>query len=361
MPVPFNPLNVLNVPQSQKAEVVDTQERTAARCVLKSASNRKPARSQSVTHTYPHTYGKEGDALKAIKKNDAAMPPSVERLITEALAIQAEEAQEAGAVWFMARAMVQATLPHRRVAGPVFERKNGAFRLTLMAPPDTGLPYGTVPRLLLAWLTTEAVRTRERELVLGESMSGFMRELGLVPTGGRWGSITRLKDQTTRLFASTVSAVYKDGEQTRLLNRSIADEATLWWHPKSPGQAGLWQSTVLLSEPFFREMVERPVPVDMRALKVLKRSPLALDAYVWLTWRMSYLKQPTVVPWAALAAQFGSDYKVLRQFKAAFLVELRKVLAVYPDARVNEGEDGLMLTPSRTHVRKAHKALPDAG
>jgi hypothetical protein len=47
------------------------------------------------------------------------MPPSVERLITEALAIQAEEAQEAGAVWFMARAMVQATLPHRRVAGRV--------------------------------------------------------------------------------------------------------------------------------------------------------------------------------------------------------------------------------------------------
>ncbi|MFN9732408.1 MAG: replication protein RepA, partial [Pseudomonadota bacterium] len=227
-------------------------------------------------------HGEEGNALKATKKNDAPMPPSVERLITEALAIQAEEAQEAGAIGFMARAMVQATLPHRRVAGPVFERKNGAFRLTLLAPPETGLPYGTVPRLLLAWLTTEAVRTRERELVLGESMSGFMRELGLVPTGGRWGSITRLKDQTTRLFASTVSAVYKDGEQTRLLNRSIADEATLWWHPKSPNQAGLWQSTVLLSEPFFREMIERPVPVDMRALKALKRSPLALDAYVWL-------------------------------------------------------------------------------
>lgn len=261
----------------------------------------------------------------------------------------------------MARALVQATLPHRRVEGPVFERRNGAYTLTLMAPPKTGLPYGTVPRLLLCWMTTEAVRTRERELTLGESMSAFMRELGLVPTGGRWGSITRLKDQTTRLFASTVSAVYQDGQQTRLLNRSIADEATLWWHPKSPDQAGLWQSTVLLSEPFFRELIERPVPVDVRALKALKRSPLALDAYVWLTWRFSYLKQPTVVPWAALAAQFGSDYGELRFFKRAFLVELKKVLRAYPDARVNDGDDGLLLTPSRTHVRRATKALPDAG
>ena len=84
------------------------------------------------------------------------MPPSVERLITEALAIQAEEAREAGAVGFMARALVQATLPHRRVEGSVFERRNGAFTLTLLAPPRTGLPYGTVPRLLLAWMTTEA-------------------------------------------------------------------------------------------------------------------------------------------------------------------------------------------------------------
>lgn len=283
--------------------------------------------------------------------------PAVERLITEALAIQAQEAQDAGSVGFMARAMVQATLPHRQVDGAVFERKNGAFRLTLMAPPTTGLPYGTIPRLLLAWLTTEAVRTRERELVLGESMSGFMRELGLIPAGGRWGTINRLKDQTTRLFASTVSAVYEDGQRTALLNRSVADSASLWWHPKAPDQAGLWKSTVTLSEPFFREVIERPVPVDMRALKALKRSPLALDVYVWLTWRLSYLRAPTEIPWPALAVQFGADYRRLRDFKAAFLAELRKVAVVYPAARVEEGDAGLKLAPSRTHVKTPAKRL----
>ncbi len=283
------------------------------------------------------------------------------RLIAESLAIEAEAAKEAGQLGFMARAMVQATLPHRKVEGSVYERTNGRISLAMMAHPRTGLPYGTVPRLLLAWMTTEAVRTRERELVLGESMSGFMRELGLVPTGGRWGSITRLKDQTTRLFGSTVSVVYKDEHHTRLLNRSIADEATLWWHPKAPGQAGLWQSTVLLSEPFFREVIERPVPVDLRALRALKRSALALDVYFWLSWRLSYLKEPTVVSWAGLAAQLGADYKLLRQFKAAFLGELKKVLAVYPDARVSDGDDGLLLTPSRTHVRRATRPPKQLG
>lgn len=276
------------------------------------------------------------------------------------MAIQEQGAVESGALAFMARAMVQTTLPHRRVEGSVFKRQNGKFRLTLLADPDIGLPYGVIPRLVLCWLTTEAVRTGERELVLGNSMSSFMAELNMVPTGGRWGSITRLKDQTTRLFASTVSAIYSDGDRTALLNRSIVDEANLWWAPQAPDQAGLFQSTVVLSEPFFKEVTERPVPIDLRALKALKKSPLGLDIYCWLTWRNSYLTKPVEVPWAALAQQFGSDYTRLRDFKTAFIAELRKVLAVYPEARVNDGPTGLLLTPSATSVRKATKPLPGA-
>ena len=130
-------------------------------------------------------------------KKHHEITPAAEQLINEALAIEAESAQNAGALGFMARAMTQATLPHRRVEGNEFTRRNGAFTLSLMAPAKIGLPYGIVPRLLLAWLTTEAVKTQSRELELGDSLSGFMRELDMVPTGGRWGSITRLKSQTT--------------------------------------------------------------------------------------------------------------------------------------------------------------------
>lgn len=283
-------------------------------------------------------------------KKPREITPAVEALINEALAIEASEAQEAGALGFMARAMVQATLPHRRVAGNEFTRRNGAFELSLMAPSSVGLPYGSIPRLLLAWLTTEAVRTRSRELVLGDSLSAFMRELGLVPTGGRWGSITRLKSQTRRLFASSVSATYDSADRTAMLRYSIADRVMLWWDPRRPEQAALWQSTVTLTEPFFTEIVERPVPIDMRALRALKRSPLALDLYCWLTYRSSYLKKPVEVPWAALAAQFGSDYARVRDFRAALLSELGKVLAVYSDARATEGERGLVLAPTRPHV-----------
>lgn len=289
-------------------------------------------------------------------KKPFVTPPSVERLINDALAIESQSAKDAGALGFMARAMVQATLPHKKVEGNEFERRNGNFTLSLLAPSKIGLPYGTVPRLLLAWVTTEAVKTKARELELGDSMAAFMGELGMSPTGGSRGDITRLKNQTRRLFASTVSASYEDGFKVADIGYRLADSSTVWWDARSPEQTALWRSTVTLSEKFFNEVIDRPVPIDMRAMKALKRSPMALDVYTWLTYRASYLKQPTVIPWAALALQFGSSYAQTRQFKAAFLKELRKVVTVYGGVKVDSVDSGLLVKPSLTHIPRKPKA-----
>ena len=281
---------------------------------------------------------------------------TLDKLFGTALAIELETAKEAGALGFMARAMVQATMPHRRVAGNEFTRTNGAFSLTMLAPSKIGLPYGSIPRLVTGFLTTEAVRTKERHIVLGSSLSRFMAELDLAPTGGRWDTIPRLRDQMTRLFACSISCTYSSGSAFGLENVNIADKATLWWTPRQPDQGTLWESTVVLSERFFSEITENPVPIDLRALRALKRSPMALDVYLWLTYRMSYVRARTAVPWGALQLQFGADYPTSdqgrRDFKKAFLRALGKVAVVYPAARLDTTADSLVLLPSRTHVCK---------
>ena len=81
---------------------------------------------------------------------------NLDKLITEALAIEGREAKEAGALGYIARALVQATLPHSKTDENFFKRQNGSFKLTILSDPDIGLPYGSIPRLLIAWLTTEA-------------------------------------------------------------------------------------------------------------------------------------------------------------------------------------------------------------
>ncbi len=57
------------------------------------------------------------------------------------------------------------------------------------------LPFGNIPRLLIAWICTEAVQTQSRELVLGRSLSEFMRKLGInSDSGGNRGELTRLRN-----------------------------------------------------------------------------------------------------------------------------------------------------------------------
>ena len=198
----------------------------------------------------------------------------------------------------------------------------------MLAPSNVGLPYGSIPRLLMAWITTEAVRTKQQELILGSSLSEFMKQLDLMPTGGRWGSITRLKQQMQRLFTASISCAYNDQSRAAGINMQVAEEYNLWWEPKQPEQATLWESTITLNKRFFDEITTSPIPLDMDALKALKRSPMALDIYCWLTYRMSYLKKILKFHGQLYKPNFGSNYaqrwgKVLGISGAIFLKELR--------------------------------------
>ena len=162
------------------------------------------------------------------------------RLLREALAIEAEEAQAAGALGFMARLLVQTTLPHSRREELSFVRSNGRLHVSVTAHPLLGLPYGRYPRLLLAWVTTEAVRTKSRHLRLGPSLSRFMVRLGLTPSGGPNGPIGRLREQMRRLFGATIAFTQdgrSDGEWHDAGFR-VAREVHLWWDPQVPRASG---------------------------------------------------------------------------------------------------------------------------
>jgi len=283
----------------------------------------------------------------------------LQKLISESLAIEAEAAKEAGTLGYMARALVQATMPHKKIESNEFTRKNGAFSMTMLVPTAVGLPYGCIPRLLMSWITTEAVEKKSPDLELGHSLTGFMATLGMQSTGGRWGSNTRLRDQIERLFHCHISCSYTQEDHKVGQNISIADGYELWWAPKKPDQGVLWNSTVNLSPAFFKEITENPVPVDMRALRVLKKSPLALDLYCWLTYRMYSVDRRTPIPWELLQMQFGSSYPQTTRgkldFKRNFIKQLKAVITVYPRANVDPTEKALILRPSPTHVPRLQK------
>lgn len=312
-----------------------------------------------------------------------AVPKWVREVIDESFAIEQMDARKAGALGFMARALVNATLPYKDPKKPIFERKNGKYTLRMMGGNANGLPYGVYPRLIMSWLTTEAVRTQSPELELGESLSAFLRDtLGMQRGGGKSGPNARVSEQMERLFSTLITATYAgdSGRAFNLRNVLIVDSADVdedtanrldaaaegededdrLWTPQSVEHAGRWKSKVVLSSRFFKEVTERPVPIDLRAYKVLRGSPVAMDLYTWLTYRMSYTERATrPIPWEALMLQFGSEYMLdpkdpkrqVREFRnKSFKPALAVVHEIYPGARFEVTDKGLILLPSKPHV-----------
>lgn len=271
-------------------------------------------------------------------------------IATDVFASELEAARGTGNLGYMSRVLAQVTLPHSAQPGSEYVRRNGRLTLSVLAPSHIGLPYGGLPRIILAWLTTEAVRTRERTLILGPSLSEFMAQIGLTPTGGRWGTIPRLQAQLRRLLACRIFCTYDSATTSRGRGIDVATDYQLWWDPMDPAQPTIWQSTVSLGERFFEEIIDHPVPIDTAALRALRRSPLAIDLYVWMTHRLSYLDKDVIIPWNALHGQFGADYRLSRQFKVKVIPALAKLHAVYPEARFDVEATGLRLMPSPTHV-----------
>ena len=164
--------------------------------------------------------------------------------------IEASEAEPD--LGFMARLLALCSLPRTNPGDrKEYVRRNGPYTLAMTAGINNKLPYGNIPRLLLAWVCTEAVRTQRRELVLGRSLYEFMRKLGMENRrGGINGERTRLKNQIRRLFRCSVQLVYADANAERFVSSQIADRGEFWWSARPPDAPALWDSTIRLGEEF---------------------------------------------------------------------------------------------------------------
>ena len=252
---------------------------------------------------------------------------------------------------FMARMMALCSLPRTNPGNQhQYKRVNGPYRLYMQAGPETKLPFGNFPRLLLAWVCTEVVKTQSRELILGDSLSEFMRTLGVYSSAG--GVANRLRNQMDRLFNAHVSMIYEDERGKATVNSLIARRTEFWWNPKRPDERVLWESKIELGEDFFNEIIQHPVPLDMNTLTALKRSSLGLDLYLWLVYRTFPLRAPQRITWRQVYHQFGvdparaSDRVTVRNFQREVLRELKKIKLAWPDLNYSTAPGVLILHPS---------------
>ena len=266
---------------------------------------------------------------------------------------------------FMARLLALCSLPRTNPGTRLqFKRVNGPYKLIMIAGGDNKLPYGNLPRLLMAWVCTEAVRTQSRELLLGRSLSEFMRKLGMEDRSGSVrGDRTRLRNQMDRLFGCTVSLIFEDKIGYKRVSSLVADKHELWWNPARPEDHTLWESKVELGEKFFKEIIRHPVPLDMNILKALKRCSLGLDLYLWLNYRTFSLRSPVRLSWRSLYRQFDEnsikapDKFMLRNFRTKVLRELKKIKIAWPALNYATGQGVLVVFPTRPTILPSQRRL----
>ena len=293
-------------------------------------------------------FGGLSDPVKALTKTS----PQALHHFTQAdqvnqLVTAREEDPDLG---FMARLMALCSLPRTNPGNRLqYKRVNGPYKLVMIAGADNKLPYGNLPRLLIAWVCTEAVRTQSRELILGSSLSEFMGKLGMDCVGG---ARTRLRNQMRRVFNAHVQLVYEDKLGEASVSSSVADRTEFWWNPKRPDEPMLWESTIYLGEAFFNEIIRHPVPIDMNTLKALKRCALGLDLYLWLTYRTFALRAPQRLTWRQLYRQFDAnpakvpDKRAVQNFRIKVLRELVKIKLAWTGLNYATEPGVLLLLPS---------------
>lgn len=223
--------------------------------------------------------------------------------------------------------LVWAPLPAQRVEGSFYERQNGSVTVSIQSLPTLGLPYGRYPRLIIAYLCTQAHRLADKsgaEISLGRSPIEFSKIVGL-EKGGK--TATMLTDQAKKLFLTRFICVDTSiGWRARKFHVTSKDD--IFWNENNPEISSIWCSSVTLSSEFVTECVEHSVPVDFNVLRQL--GPLEMDMYTWLAWRLNKIDAPLRISWQSLYSQFGGsiEEKNQRFFSSIFMRRMDRINAV---------------------------------
>lgn len=275
------------------------------------------------------------------------------------LAKDAGRAAKAGKPDYLPAVLCQVGLPRSPTEGRTFERTSGNVSLQVEAGTafdgrswqQMPLPYGVRPRLALVHISTQAIRTQSRTVDVGGSVHAFLSELGMAISGKAY------QQMRAQMAALAVCTLRLGRVETRNIGGQEKDFAVTLdakpfrqfeaWLDSRGDQPTLWPTEVELTAEFYDSLRETAVPLEHGALAKLTHSALALDLYTWLAHRLYRVRRGgSRISWAALQEQFGGEYADRKHFKREIRTRLRDVLGVYPSAKVEEVEGGLMLHAS---------------
>jgi hypothetical protein len=232
------------------------------------------------------------------------------------------------------------------------ERRNGQFVLQVTGHPSFGLPWGQ-DRLVPIFLATLAIRQQTPKITF-DSAAEMLDTFGMQQGGSQY---RRLVGAFQRIFGATIFfGTDTQRERAAVVHRSrfnFMSEARIWYS-KDPNQRilpGDCQNMIVLSDEFYREILDHPIPTDLEAAKALSSSPAALDLFMWLSYRCYIARGKERVPLFGdfgLLSQLGSaDYARPRKFREKLEGWLDLVRVMWPECPASIDGEGTGLFINR--------------
>jgi len=276
--------------------------------------------------------------------------------VNDFMEIQMKRKEDAQDIGFNSRPFVLCGMPYRSQDDLIWKRRNGDVYLKIEGSPEHGLPYGQ-DRIVPIFLATQAIQQDSRKIkwdTAGEVLDLF----DLSRAGSNY---QRLIERFKRIFTSTVYFGNENEDEELIWSRfHFMDHMHLWFDWKDMETRTLpmkreneerkmvdARTRVILSEPFWNELKEHPIPIDLDAVRALTDSPGCLDFYCWLAWRSWTTRSTVRIPLeseSGLFAQFGMSQKQPDRKKRQTLKDwLKRVNMAWKDCPAHLSEDGKVL------------------
>lgn len=324
----------------------------------------------------------ESNPTKVPKVSESALQRAIKKE-HELARLHELSVYERNEVGYINGRFIQSAFPYTDTGETKHTTRNGNLSITIASVGEHGLPYGTYPRLVMIWLTMAVISNSQKydqddperlKIHFGKNLAGFMKQLGITPRYGKTvrkdgktevSTGARLEEQMERLFNININIKElvedDDGGTIETYNTLVSESLQLRWSNKGGERGSLYDSHVELSPKFFNLLNTKRVPIDLGILRQLKRSGLALDIFVWTSFRVSYARAPFIVTTEDLMRQFATRLdpgiaEDRRDFMAKFKRAVKKIHEAWPESakvnavgntrlQVREGGKGIIVYP----------------
>jgi hypothetical protein len=218
------------------------------------------------------------------------------------------------------------------------------------------LPYGSLARLILLYISKCAVKKHSRKIILG-CRSEILKKIGKKINGENYSKLMQ-QIKSISVLRMQIGVRYEKINFSEMNSFEFIEYFSENKNKKC-FNGKFFPSEIILSENYYNSLINHAVPLNEMDILSISSSSLAIDVYMWLAYRLYRVEKSIFFSWEKILQHFAPEYKDKKDFRKKFITALSHVRQVYPAAQVDVIRGGIVLHQSPPPISLKTAALID--